>query len=53
MLEKFENNYLLYSINSDFTDNSMLDFVLTSYNYVKLIISKYSHEYSKQFNRRR
>lgn len=28
-LKRSKNNYILYSINSDFTDNSMLDFLLT------------------------
>ncbi len=32
----------------DLTDNMMLYFVLTAYNYVKLTFKKYSSQYSKQ-----
>lgn len=46
-LKPSENNNLLNSINSDFTGNQLLDFVITCYNYAQMIIPKYSHEYSK------
>ena len=46
-LKQSENNNLLNSINHDFTDNHLLDFVLTWYNHAKVIIPKYFHENSK------
>ena len=46
-LKPSKNNNLLNSINSDFMGSQLLDFVIRCYDYVKMVISKYSYEYSK------
>ena len=46
-LKPSKNSNLLNSINSDFMGSQLLDFVITCYDYAKMIILKYSYEYSK------